>query len=475
MSFFGAMTTAVNSIRAQASALGHISDNIANSQTVGFKRTDTSFYDVVTVSSGRNHLPGSVTARPAFTNSVQGVINASDVKTHLAINGDGFFVVSERIATVDNDPVFLNVDRYTRRGDFTVDKNGYLVNGGGYYLQGLAIDPATGNPSGNTPGVIQVTRQFLPAQASTQLDYEVNLPSDPKTVAFDPNTANSELLTAGDPTDPGNPFANDPSTITAPGGPPAINGFVQAGDENIFLDRSLSGGAITLFDPTGNPLNVQLRWAKVDNAADGAGTGNGDTWNLFYKSNDAATGAQPKWVNVGQDYIFQNGQLNPAVNSTTITGLTVNGVNIGNITVNHGSGNVTQFSDPNGKVTVNEIDQDGFAAGRLVEVGVGDNGRVTGSYSNGKTLDLAEISVARFNSPDQLKKIDGTAFAVTQESGEPLTGDPGNIVGEATEASNVDIADEFSKLIITQQAYTAGTRIVTTTDELVQETLNMKR
>ena len=83
--------------------------------------------------------------------------------------------------------------------------------------------------------------------------------------------------------------------------------------------------------------------------------------------------------------------------------------------------------------------------------------------------------MARFNSPDQLKKIDGTAFAVTQESGEPITGDPGNIVGEATEASNVDIADEFSKLIITQQAYTAGTRIVTTTDELVQETLNMKR
>ena len=471
MSFFGAMTTAVNSIRAQASALGHISDNIANSQTTGFKRTDTSFYDVVTVSSGKNHLPGSVTARPAFTNSVQGVINASDVKTHMAINGEGFFSVSERIATSDGDPVFLNVDRYTRRGDFAVDKNGYLVNGAGYYLQGYPIDMNSGNPSGNTAEIIQINNQFLPARASTQIDYEVNLPSDPKTVAFDSTVANSELLTSGAPGAPGNPFSNDPTTITGGAG----NGFVQANEENLFLDRSLSGGAITLYDATGNPVNVQMRWAKVDNQADGAGTGQGDTWNLFYKIDDNAAGTDPKWVNTGQDYIFQNGQGNPDVNSQTLTGLTVNGVTVGDVTLNHGAGNVTQFADPNGKVSVNDIEQDGFAAGRLSEVSLSDNGRIVGSFTNGRTIDLAEIAVVRFNSPDSLKKIDGTAFAQTQESGEPITGDPGNIVGEATESSNVDIADEFSKLIITQQAYTAGTRIVTTSDEMIRETINMKR
>ena len=85
------------------------------------------------------------------------------------------------------------------------------------------------------------------------------------------------------------------------------------------------------------------------------------------------------------------------------------------------------------------------------------------------------MSLVKFNAPDKLKKLDGTAFAATQESGEAILGAGGDIIASAREASNVDIADEFSKLIVTQQAYTAGTRIVTTADELIRETLNMKR
>ena len=104
-----------------------------------------------------------------------------------------------------------------------------------------------------------------------------------------------------------------------------------------------------------------------------------------------------------------------------------------------------------------------------------DNGRITGTYSNGKTVDLAEVSLAKFNAADKLRKMDGTAFAVTQESGEPMLIGGDSVIGSAQEASNVDIADEFTKLIVTQQAYTAGTRIVTATDELIRETLNMKR
>jgi len=90
-------------------------------------------------------------------------------------------------------------------------------------------------------------------------------------------------------------------------------------------------------------------------------------------------------------------------------------------------------------------------------------------------VDIAQVSLATFNAADKLKKLDGTAFAATQESGEPMLGAGGDIIASAREASNVDIADEFSKLIVTQQAYTAGTRIVTTADELIRETLNMKR
>ena len=453
MSFFGSMTTAITGIRAQSSALGHISDNIANSQTVGFKRTDTSFQDIVTASTSRNHLPGAVLAAPAFTNGVQGSIDASEVPTHMAINGDGFFIVSSRVGTVDGNPVFDGVNYYTRRGDFTMDKYGYLVNGAGYTLQGLEIDPTTGNPVGDTPGRIQIDRDFLAARTTNSITLKANLPLWPETVNADPDIADSELLTTGRFT----PALADLSAISA-------------ANEDIFLDNSLSGGAVTAYDALGAPANVQFRWAKVDNE-----NGGGDTWNLFYKVDDGATGATTKWTNVGQDYAFTKGRLTPAVDSTTITGMTVNGVSLGNVTLDHGASNITQFEDDNGTVTTNQLDQNGYPSGELVSIAVSENGRITGTYSNGKTVDLAEVSLARFNAPDKLKKLDGTAFAATQESGEAMLGGGGDVIGSAKEASNVDIADEFSKLIVTQQAYTAGTRIVTTADELITETLNMKR
>ena len=103
------------------------------------------------------------------------------------------------------------------------------------------------------------------------------------------------------------------------------------------------------------------------------------------------------------------------------------------------------------------------------------NGRIVGTYSNGRAVDLAEVSVVRFNDPNALQKADGGAFYATQGSGEALIGGGIDIVAAALEGSNVDIADEFSKLIITQQAYSANTRIVTTADEMLTEALNMVR
>ncbi|MFZ3033470.1 MAG: flagellar hook protein FlgE [Parvibaculum sp.] len=472
MSFFGSMTTAITGIRAQSSALGYISDNIANSQTTGFKRTDANFYDIVTASNANFHQPGAVVAKPGYTNTVQGSVDASQVATNMAINGEGFFVVAQRVATVDNNPVFQSVNYYTRRGDFSMDKNGYLVNGGGYYLQGVAIDPATNNPVGDTPSVMQVNNSFLAAQQTTGIKYTANLPNVPQTAHASAvgNTPGSELLMTAAEIAGGTTFANDP-TGAGPG-----DGVIQANDEQNFLDRSVSGGAITAYDGQGNPVNVQIRWVKTNNAADDAGTGGGDTWMAFYKSNDSATGTTAKWTGMGQAYQFNStGQLTPAVDSMTISNLTVNGDNLGNVTLTHGPGNMTQFADNNGTVTVNKIEQDGYASGELVNVAVGANGRVTGTYTNGKTIDIFQVSLAKFNNPNGLQKMNGTAFAETQESGAAISGGTGDIIASSLEASNVDLADEFSKLIVAQQAYTAGTRIITTSDTLIQETLNMKR
>lgn len=463
MTIFGAMTTAITGLRANSTALGHISDNIANSQTIGFKRTETNFRDLVTFSTSSNHAPGTVLAEARFTNTVQGALEAAQVPTHMAINGDGYFMVSERVATLDNKPVFNQIDYYTRRGDFEVDRFGYLQNGAGYYLQGVEINPLTGNKVGDNPGRIQIENDFISAKQSTTLDYRANLPSFPKTVTADAATANSELMLDGT-------FTNDPTTF---GG----DGFVQGQDEQLFLDRSLAGGAVTMYDSIGNPVNVELRWAKVNNVGNGAAqAGGADTWNLFYQTSTSATGTTAKWNNVGQDYIFNtSGVGTPVVNSATITGLTVDGISLGNITLNHGANKVTQYADTNGAVDVGEIEQDGFASGALASIAVSDEGRVVGTYTNGKQLDLAEITLVKFNGDNKLRKVDGGAFAATQESGEAIQGASGEIVAEAREASNVDIADEFSKLIVTQQAYSATTRIVTSADELVRETLNMKR
>ena len=313
------------------------------------------------------------------------------------------------------------------------------------------IDPETGNPIGDTPGLIQISRNFLKARPTDVISYTANLPSYPKTAVANTGVADSELLKASD---------LGTADLSA----------VPANQETAFLDRSLSGGAVTAYDTLGQPVSVQLRWAKTDNKA-----GGGDQWQLFYKSDDSATGAATKWTNVGQTYNFTDGQLTPKVNSVTVSGMTINGVNLGDVTIDHGASNITQFDDTNGTVSVTNLDQTGYPSGSLVGIAVGDNSRITGTYSNGKTVDLAQVSLANFGNANALNKVDGTAFEATQESGEAFLTNSAEVVGSSLEASNVDLADEFAKLITTQQAYTAGSRIITAVDQLTQETLNMKR
>ena len=457
MGIFGAMTTAITGLQAQSKALEHISNNIANSQTTGYKRTETSFVDLVPDSPAKAQALGVVNANSRPTNSVQGDVSISDNETYMAINGDGYFIVGESIGITDGNPVFNNEDLYTRRGDFELDKYGHLVNGGGYYLKGLPIDPDTGNPSGSSPEIVTVTNDFLPAKETTIVDYRTNLASFPRTTATDETVTGSELL---DPAD----FANDPTV--------GNDEFVQGVDATLFIENSISGGAVTAYDASGNSANVQFRWAKIDSVE----TGGTDTWNLFYLEDSAATGTDPAWRNVGVDYIFgTDGQLNPTVNSVTLTTPTINGVPLGDIELSHGAGGITQFADANGTAKITDIGQNGYAAGELNGLAVSDEGRIVANYSNGQQLAIAAVELATFNADGFLRKLDGGAFQRTEESGEPILGSLGNIVGSALESSNTDIADEFTKLIVTQQAYAANTRIVSTGDEMMQEAPNMIR
>lgn len=573
MGIFGAMTTAITGLRAQSFALERISDNIANSQTTGYKRSDASFADFVPDSPSRQQALGVVNAFSRPTNTIQGDLANSEVTTHVAVNGDGYFIIAEQTDTIDGLPVFGSEDLYTRRGDFEFDQNGFLVNAAGYFLKGLPIDSLTGNPSGSSPDVIRVSNDFLAAQATTQIDYRANLADFPLTANANQAIPGSELI---DPND----FSVDPTVGGA--------GYVQGNESSAFIDQSIAGGAITAFDPAGASVNVQFRWAKTDgpvtrsthtgtpvanvadltagmggtyndgtntsdtltitvagtpynfaigtgggevntltdliNAINGTTTLNGvvqasnvggaldltsldyassftvggdadavaglgltantyapgastnDTWNLFYLADSNATGTDVAWQNAGTDYTFAaNGQLSPAITTTTLSTLTVNGINLGDVTLDHGSAGITQFADSNGVAKVTDINQDGFAAGELVDINVSDDGRVVASYTNGRSVDIAEISLASFNGDVGLAKTDGGAFRATPASGAPIIGALGSVVGSALEGSNTDIADEFSKLIVTQQAYAANTRIISTADEMITEALNMVR
>jgi flagellar hook protein FlgE len=460
MGIFGALTTAVGGLQAQSFALENISGNIANSQTTGFKRVDTSFSDLVASSSSTRQTAGGVIALSRQTNNVQGDIQTAGVDTYMAIKGDGYFVVQKPSGFPDGNPTFVGVDLYTRRGDFELDRNGYLVNGAGYYLKALPLDPATGNAIGSVPEVLQFTNDFLPSQTTTIIDYRANLASLPRTTAYtnNPDTPGSELL---------NPGAFAGSNPLAAG-----DGTVEGADVSTFLEQSIAGGAITVYDSLGNAVNVQMRWVKTDSAD----TGGTDTWEMFYLENSNAGNTDVAWRNAGQTYEFNaSGVLTPNIPAVTITGLSVNGVVIGDVVLSHGLSGITQFADANGVAKVNLLNQNGYAAGELQSIAVSDKGRVVASYSNGRSIDIAEIPLASFLGDNALKRLDGGAFEATSESGPAIYGASGSIVGKSLEGSNTDIADEFTKLIVTQQAYAANTRIVTTADQMLQETINMIR
>lgn len=458
MGIYGALFTAVTGLRAQAFALENVSGNIANSQTTGYKRIETSFLDLVPQAPASRQVAGAVIAQSRSTNDVQGDINNADSGTFMAINGAGYFVVQELSSSSDGTQALSGVDRYTRRGDFSIDKDGYLVNGAGYALKGLTVDASTGNVSGSVPEVISITNDFLPANTTTTINYSLNLPQQPKNAAYDSEIPNSDLLNVAS-------FTVNPTV--------AGTGVIQGQDSDTFIEQSISGGAITVFAPNGAQVNVQLRWAKTDSTANGGS----DTWNLFYLSDSDAVGTNTAWTNVGVDYVFDNsGTLNPAFSEVALTGMTLNGTTIGNVTLDHGTNGVTQFADPNGSTKVVRLEQDGYAAGEFVDVAISENGRIVASYANGQSMELAQIVTAEFNASNKLTRLDGGIFQATSESGEAILSDSGlGIVSAALEASNTDISEEFTKLIVSQQAYAASTRVISISGEMLQEALNMVR
>jgi flagellar hook protein FlgE len=177
MSILGAMFTAVSGVNAQSRSLGHISDNIANSQTTGYKKIDTRFETLITVSNSALHQPGGVIASPAYANALQGNVNQTQSISNLAISGQGFFVVSRPTVQNANQTLFDDLQYYTRAGDFEVNRDGYLVNNGGYYLNGWAVDQVTGVPNTSTLAPIQIVQTIDEPTPTAEIEFVGNLPA----------------------------------------------------------------------------------------------------------------------------------------------------------------------------------------------------------------------------------------------------------------------------------------------------------
>ncbi len=457
MDVFGALQTSVSGLKAQAFSLENISGNIANSQTVGYKRIDTDFVDMLTERPTKQQAAGGVAAFSQLTNNLQGGVAATGVATNMALSGDGFFTVQTKGSDAGGSPVFSANNLYTRRGDFAVDRDGYLVNGAGAYLTGQSLDPATGLSTGNGP--IQISGTSLPAKATTSISYAANLPSTPATAS---GSALLGTLPGGDARVLSGTAASAPS--------------VAASDTDAFVKSSVAGGELTAYSGTGSPVSMQLRWAKVADADATAGTSG--TWNLFYADQTATGTSAGTWKNAGTAFSFNgSGQLTaPTGTSLSIPDVTVNGTKLGAVTLDFGTGGLTQYGAAAGQVTTNTLQQNGYAAGTLNSLAVTSDGKLTGTYSNGNSVALAQVGVARFNAPNSLKAVSGGNYAETAESGGPLTGlAGGTIIGGNVEQSNTDTAGEFSKLIVTQQAYSANTRVMSTAQQMMSDLINVIR
>jgi flagellar hook protein FlgE len=224
MSLFGAINTAVSGLTAQSTAFGNISEDVANSQTVGFKRVDTSFVDYLTTSTATVNEPGAVVAHPDYVNNVQGSITQTDNPLGMAIAGQGFFAVSQPTGTVNGLTTYNPQQFYTRAGDFSMNAGGFLVNGAGQYLNGWLVNSTTKIADQNALVPIQISQQTFNPVSTSSVTLAANLPATPTT-----GTAVAQYTNAAGTVVPASPLSSQ----------------------------------ITVYDALGTAHSVTLNWTQV--------------------------------------------------------------------------------------------------------------------------------------------------------------------------------------------------------------------
>ncbi len=417
----------LSGLNSASKALDVISNNVANSNTIGFKAGRAEFADVYAAAlngAAAGVQVGIGSAIGAVTQSFsQGNITTTNNPLDVAINGNGFF----RMANSDGSVA------YTRNGQFDINKNGYIVNAQGMQLTGY---PANNGVilAGGDPQPIQLNFSDVQPNASSKMTLAMNFDSrEPASPSFS--------LSDPKPLDRNNPAAGGYNFSTS----------------------------ATAYDTLGNPHTLTFFFQKLPAPAPAG------SWNAFYQV-DGTGDAQPVSATPPANLTFgtdgtltSGGQFNLTFPEFAGTGAS------GTQTISFNLGDSTQFGSQFG---VNTLRQDGFASGRLTGITIGDDGVILGRYSNGQSRDLGQVVLANFQSPNGLLSLGGNLWAESPDSGQPIVGVPGSanlglMTAGAVEEANVDLTSELVQLIVQQRAYQANAQSVRAQDTILQTIVNL--
>lgn len=419
MSLFGMMRTSVSGMAAQANRLAAISDNIANSSTNGYKRSSVEFSTYVLDNAAGSYTSGSVNTEIRNEISRQGPLRPTSSETDLAINGRGFFVVSDI-----SGETFLS-----RAGSFIVDSDGKLVNTAGHYLMGYDTKNAPATIVANGfGGLEQINVGLLELQStpSTSGSMTANMP------------ANAAVT----------PAANLPSANAA--------------------TATFSGKtSLVAFDNLGNERFIDIYFAKS-----GA-----NQWEaVAYDGNTAAAGGSfPYSAGPISSATLEFDPANGLLTAASPKSLAVPVPGGQSMVVDLAA--TTQLGE---EFTVLAASSNGNGPSSVERVEIGQKGEVVGIYQNGFRREIYQLVLADVPSPDNLRPLPGSVFAATLESGDVLVGYPGNgglgsITTGALEESNVDLASELTEMIESQRSYTANSKVFQTGSDLMDVLVNLKR
>ncbi len=418
MSLLNAMYTGVSGLDAESNALGVIGNNVSNTNTVGFKESRAVFENVMGAAAGQDAIGSGVVMAHTQQIFTEGALQNTGNPTDMALSGDGFFVVQGAVGGSTG-------DFYTRAGQGSLNSSGTLVNPDGLAFQGYAIS-STGQMSSQL-GPITLNTAALPPKTTQNVTVTANL------------NANAPVLTQ--PWDPQNPSAT-----------------------------SNFSTSMNVYDSLGNSHQVQVYF--VNNG--------GNAWTYHALAN----GSEVQGGTAGQNFDFADGTLNfnpdGSLQSVTPSGGAVSFTNANPQTINFNLGNpiasggtgfggTTQFGTPS---AIASQSQDGYASGSLSGVQIGSDGTVSGTYTNGQSIAVGQLAIAKFQANTGLASAGQNVWAATKDSGAAALGTAGAggraaITTGSLEQSNVDIASQFVDLIAHQQGFQANSKTIQTASQMV--------